>query len=213
MLPRYLIGVGGYLYYDCLDCDQLSENTSLHGIWLASRILVVDDNERITRLVSDYLTEAGFDVITAGDCDEGVAQLKKYNPSLIMMDIWMPGLDGYHLCRLSKSLSSAPVLMMTGVPNEAAVLREMDVGADDVIFKPFDMNDLLARIEKLLLAKPDGRLRQTWSSDDHTKVTAYAPQPPVQQNNNSEQYIVQVFWKLTEADKAQFLRLVQRFEP
>lgn len=127
---------------------------------MATKILVVDDERQLRNLINEWLTEAGFEVITAGDGQEGVARLQQHDPALVISDVWMPGMDGYQVCRLTKRLSTAPVLMMTGVPNEAAILKEMNVGADDVLLKPFDVEDLMGRVNKLLKEHPDGKLHK-----------------------------------------------------
>ena len=127
---------------------------------MATKILVVDDERQLRNLISEWLIDAGFEVVTAGDGQEGVASLQQHDPALIISDVWMPGMDGYQVCRLAKRLSTAPVLMMTGVPNEAAILKEMNVGADDVLVKPFDEDDLMSRVDSLLKEHPGGKLHQ-----------------------------------------------------
>ena len=127
---------------------------------MTTKILVVDDERQLRNLISEWLTEAGFEVVTASDGQEGVARLQQHDPALVISDVWMPGMDGYQVCRLTKRLSTAPVLMMTGVPNEADILKEMNVGADDVLLKPFDVSDLMERVNKLLKEHPNGKLNR-----------------------------------------------------
>ena len=204
---------------------------------MATRILVVDDEKQLRNLISEWLTEAGFEVITAGDGQEGVARLQQHDPALVISDVWMPGMDGYQVCRLTKRLSSAPVLMMTGVPNEAAILKEMNVGADDVLLKPFDVADLTKRVKKLLEEHPDGKLHkapspppaapaptapppapqpgpaQPTAQPQAPVATQSAPaQPPnePQQKVAPEQFLIQVFKALPDNDKELLLRFAQR---
>lgn len=205
---------------------------------MAIKILVVDDERQLRSLISEWLKEAGFDVVTAGDGQEGVARLQEHDPAMVISDVWMPGMDGYQVCRLTKRLSTAPVLMMTGVPNEAAILKEMNVGADDVLLKPFDVTDLLTRVAKLLKEHPGGKLHQvTRPTPEAAPVPAPQPvQPPPapepvaehpaapvavqsqpeqaapdsQQTIAPEQFLIQVFQALPDMDKELLLRMAQR---
>lgn len=206
---------------------------------MATRILVVDDERQLRNLVGEWLTEAGFEVIMAGDGQEGVARLQQHDPALVISDVWMPGMDGYQVCRLTKRLSTAPVLMMTGVPNEAAILKETNVGADDVLLKPFDVGDLLSRVNKLLKEHPGGKLNRAPrpapppapapqpaapppapervaaqpASGPHVAVQAQpsSEQPANdQQTQSPEQFLIQVFKALPDIDKDLLLRMAQR---
>ena len=162
---------------------------------MTTKILVVDDERQLRNLLSEWLTEAGFEVITASDGQEGVARLQQHDPALVISDVWMPGMDGYQVCRLTKRLSTAPVLMMTGVPNEAAILKEMNVGADDVLLKPFDVSDLMARVNKLLKEHPNGKLIRVPGRAPQAvpppAAPAPAPQPVAAQQAETPQGAVQ----------------------
>jgi pilus assembly protein CpaE len=117
------------------------------------RILVVDDNKLILKLVKDYLTTLGFDVVTAVSAEDALTQLPAGLPKLIVSDVMMPGIDGYDFCRRLKAdpkTSSIPVIMLTARSDIKEKVRGFEAGADDYIVKPFEPAELGLRIRALL---------------------------------------------------------------
>jgi len=117
------------------------------------RILVVDDNKLILKLVRDYLTTIGFDVLTAGSAEEALTLLKSDLPQLIVSDVMMPGIDGYEFCRRLKMdarTSAIPVVMLTAHGDITEKVRGFEAGADDYLVKPFEPTELGLRIKVLL---------------------------------------------------------------
>jgi twitching motility two-component system response regulator PilG len=122
----------------------------------APRILVVDDSATIRRVVVDGLTRHGYHVFEAGDGVEGIREIATRKPDLILLDITMPRLDGYRLCRLVKGHASTrhiPVVMLSGKDGTFDRLRGRLAGCSDYITKPFDSESLLAKVEQHLKVK------------------------------------------------------------
>lgn len=115
-----------------------------------SRILVVDDNEQFCQNVSDILEMKGYKVMTACDGFKALEMIKRNGLDLVLMDIKMPGLDGFQVLRLMRQRFDFPIIMLTG-RYEASVVRDaIDLGADDYVRKPFSVRELAARIKTKL---------------------------------------------------------------
>lgn len=116
----------------------------------AKRILVVDDDVEIRELLEQYLTKSGYDVTTAQHGIEMKAKLAQQYPDLILLDVMMPGEDGFSLCKYVRKDSSVPIIMLTAVSDETDQIIGLELGADDYIAKPFSPRQLIARIRALL---------------------------------------------------------------
>jgi DNA-binding response OmpR family regulator len=112
------------------------------------RVLVVDDNRDILDLIDRVLTTYGHDVIMARDGREALAQEAAAQPDVILLDVNIPYMDGWEVCRRIKARRNVPILLLTVRAENADFDRSMDAGADDHIPKPFEIADLLSRIEK-----------------------------------------------------------------
>jgi DNA-binding response OmpR family regulator len=113
-------------------------------------ILVVDDDPRILRLVSHYLRREGYSVHTATSAREAREQLSRLPPDLIILDIGLPGEDGFTFARDIRSQTNIPIIMLTGRSETVDKVVGLELGADDYITKPFEERELLARIRSLL---------------------------------------------------------------
>lgn len=122
-----------------------------------SKILVVDDELKIARLVRDYLVEAGFDVITASDGLGAIATARSARPDLIVLDIGLPGLDGLDVTRSIRKHSDTPIVMLTARSDETDRIIGLELGADDYVVKPFSPRELVARV-KAVLRRTMGRV-------------------------------------------------------
>ncbi|MGP4075359.1 response regulator transcription factor [Halobacillus sp. K22] len=114
------------------------------------RILIVEDEFEIADLVRDYLMMEGYEVTHAKDGQEGLALFQKENPTLTVLDLMLPKLDGMELCRLIRSRSMTPIIMMTAKKSETDKIIGLGIGADDYITKPFSPSELVARIKAQL---------------------------------------------------------------
>jgi len=135
---------------------------------MEDKILIVDDEEHILELLKFNLENAGFKVITASNGIEALEYLKNSLPKLILLDLMLPGMDGYDVCkeiRRDKNLSNIPIIMITARSEELDKILGLELGADDYITKPFSIRELIARVKAVL--------RRTTNSPSNDKVFSY----------------------------------------
>jgi DNA-binding response OmpR family regulator len=116
-------------------------------------ILVIDDEPELVKLLDYNLTKAGYLVLSARDGENGLATARKHSPDAIILDVMMPGLDGWEVCkrlRQDPATSALPVLMLTAKADEGDRVLGLELGADDYVTKPFGVRELLARVKALL---------------------------------------------------------------
>jgi DNA-binding response OmpR family regulator len=119
----------------------------------AARVLVVDDEEPLARLVASYLDRDGFEASVTGDGAEAVRMARQGDPDVVILDLGLPGLDGVEVCRQLRTFSDCYVLMLTARTDEVDKLIGLSVGADDYLTKPFSPRELVARV-RVLLRRP-----------------------------------------------------------
>ncbi|HVC33985.1 MAG TPA: response regulator transcription factor [Chloroflexota bacterium] len=117
---------------------------------MKERILVIDDDEAITLALRRALSFDGYTVELALDGEEGLRKARDVAPDLIILDVLMPGIDGFEVCRRVRSGDDTPILMLTARDDIADRVRGLDAGADDYLVKPFAPDELLARVRALL---------------------------------------------------------------
>src|SRR6266850_3543108 len=118
------------------------------------RILVVDDEPQITRVLRRSLMSQGYDVRTASDGAAALQTFGDWQPDLVITDLSMPNIDGLQLCRNLRSISQLPIIVLSVRGEETTKVEALDAGADDYVTKPFGMDELLARIRATLRRKP-----------------------------------------------------------
>ena len=116
----------------------------------ASRILIVEDEEKLAKLAADYLHNAGFATDTLSNGDAVVPWVKQHHPDLILLDLMLPGRDGLTICREIRKFSSVPIIMVTARIEEIDRLLGLEMGADDYICKPFSPREMVARVKAVL---------------------------------------------------------------
>ena len=114
------------------------------------KILIVDDDLNICELLRIYLQKDGFDTAVASDGEQALDMVSKYNPDLILLDIMMPRLDGWQVCRQVRKTSETPIIMLTAKGEVFDKILGLELGADDYISKPFDTKEVLARVRAVL---------------------------------------------------------------
>ena len=114
------------------------------------RILVVDDEQRYVWAIRSVLKTKGYEVLTARDGRTAIELATLEEPDLIVLDIKMPGMDGFEVCQQIREFSAAPVIMLTALAEDVDKVRGLDVGADDYVTKPFSAEELLARVRAAL---------------------------------------------------------------
>jgi DNA-binding response OmpR family regulator len=115
-----------------------------------SKVLVVEDEQTLVETLEYSLRRQGYDVLTAMDGRSALDVARKYTPDLIVLDIMLPGLDGFEICRILRQETSVPILMLTARTEEIDKIVGLEVGADDYLTKPFSMRELVARVKALL---------------------------------------------------------------
>lgn len=114
------------------------------------KILIVDDDVNIAELISLYLTKECFDTRTVNDGMEALTAFEQYNPNLILLDLMLPGIDGYQVCREIRGKSNVPIIMLSAKGEIFDKVLGLELGADDYIMKPFDSKELVARVKAVL---------------------------------------------------------------
>ena len=114
------------------------------------QILVVEDEEKLRKLVATYLRREQFQVLEAADGEEGVELFESHPVDLVILDIMMPGYDGWTVCRRIRETSQAPIILLTARSEENDKLFGFELGADDYVTKPFSVKELMARTKSLL---------------------------------------------------------------
>lgn len=117
---------------------------------MRERILVIDDDERITTALRRALSYEGYLVSIAHDGEQGLRSVRDEAPDLVVLDLLLPGLDGYEVCKRLRNADDTPILMLTARDEIADRVHGLDVGADDYLVKPFATDELLARVRALL---------------------------------------------------------------
>lgn len=130
-----------------------------------SRILLVDDDKRLLSLLERGFRFEGFDVLAATGGDAGLALARDQQPDVVVLDIGMPGIDGFEVCRRLRAAQDIPVIMLTARDDVQDTVHALDLGADDYLRKPFAFDELLARVRALLRRRP-AALAQRLSFDD-----------------------------------------------
>ncbi|MGI8553211.1 MAG: response regulator transcription factor [Dehalococcoidia bacterium] len=122
-----------------------------------ARVVVVDDEPQVLRLLRTALTERGYDVATAASGEEALVLLAKRPPDVVILDLVMPGMSGFEVCRAVREYSAVPIIVVSARGEERDKVLALDEGADDYLTKPFGMEELLARIRVALRhATPNG---------------------------------------------------------
>lgn len=114
------------------------------------KILIVDDDENIAELISLYLTKECYDTKTVVDGEAALAAFHTFNPNLILLDLMLPGIDGYEVCKEIRKSSSVPIIMLSAKGEVFDKVLGLELGADDYIIKPFDSKELVARVKAVL---------------------------------------------------------------
>ena len=136
---------------------------------MAQKILVVDDEREIVKLVKAYLEQAGFQVATASDGQEGLIVFRHEKPDLVVLDLNLPRIDGLDVCRTIRRESDTPVIMLTARVEEQDRLIGLELGADDYILKPFSPREVVARVRTVLRrTQPAQAIAETITAADVT---------------------------------------------
>lgn len=114
------------------------------------KILIVDDDENIAELISLYLTKECFDTMIVHNGEKALIAFETYQPNLILLDLMLPGIDGYQVCREVRAKSQTPIIMLSAKGEVFDKVLGLELGADDYILKPFDSKEMVARVKAVL---------------------------------------------------------------
>ena len=114
------------------------------------KILIVDDDNNIAELISLYLTKECYDTMIVEDGEAALASFHSYNPNLILLDLMLPGMDGYEVCKEVRKTSATPIIMLSAKGEIFDKVLGLELGADDYMEKPFDSKELVARVKAVL---------------------------------------------------------------
>jgi len=117
---------------------------------MSTRILLVEDDERLAKLTAEYLRKNEFEVTIEGRGDTAEARILKEDPELVMLDVMLPGKDGFEVCREIRQNSMVPIIMVTARGEDFEKIMGLDIGADDYIVKPFSAGEVMARVRATL---------------------------------------------------------------
>lgn len=114
------------------------------------KILIVDDDNNIAELISLYLTKECYDTRIVNDGEQALTAFSQYNPNLILLDLMLPGIDGYQVCREIRAKNNVPIIMLSAKGEIFDKVLGLELGADDYIMKPFDAKELVARVKAVM---------------------------------------------------------------
>jgi len=129
------------------------------------KILIVDDDQNICELLRLYVEKDGYEAVVVNDGAAALAALTEHNPKLILLDIMLPKLDGWQVCREIRKSSDVPIIMLTAKSETFDKVLGLELGADDYIAKPFDAKEVMARIKAVL--------RRTYNEEENQKLVKY----------------------------------------
>jgi DNA-binding response OmpR family regulator len=129
---------------------------------MKQRILVIDDDERLNALLKTFFQEYGFQTATATRPDEGLKKLKQTSPDLVILDIMLPEMNGFEVCKKIRKTSNVPIIMLTAKGDLMDKVVGLELGADDYIAKPFEPREIVARIQSVLRRARPSEKKQTF---------------------------------------------------
>ena len=115
-----------------------------------ARILIVEDEKPLVKILKFNLEQAGYQVLTAADGEAGLAAFRREKPDLVLLDVMIPRLDGFEVCKAIRAISRTPIMMLTARKEEVDRILGLELGADDYVTKPFSVREVLARIKAIL---------------------------------------------------------------
>lgn len=137
---------------------------------MTQTVLVVEDEKTLLETLAYNLVRQGYRVLTASDGNKALETARQEQPDLVVLDVMLPGIDGFEVCRILRKEMSMPILMLTARDEEIDKIVGLEVGADDYMTKPFSMRELVARVKALL--RRVRLVREEFAGEEHAAVTA-----------------------------------------
>jgi two-component system response regulator ResD len=139
---------------------------------MTQKILVIEDEDGIIHLITLYLKGAGYEVVVAKDGADGLAMHAREHPDLVILDIMLPAIDGFEVCRRIRAWSTTPILMLTARSGEEDRIAGLDLGADDYLVKPFNPRELVSRVKAILRRTGKQENAEKANADSATDIAA-----------------------------------------
>lgn len=136
-------------------------------------VLTIDDDTAITELLAMLLRTHGYEVKSVNTGEDGVEAIKKYNPHVVILDLMMPGMDGWQVCKNVREFSDVPIVILSALDDPALIASALDAGADDYLVKPVSSSILVAHLNRLI------RRTGTLEMSTRTKIHASRSQPQI----------------------------------
>lgn len=114
------------------------------------KVLIIDDDQTVTELLKQTMPQYGFEVDTANSGPAGIAAIRQQEPDVVLLDLMMPQMDGWQVCREIRSFSQVPILVASAIVDSQLVMRALDEGADDYLVKPLVPGVLISRLKRLV---------------------------------------------------------------
>lgn len=121
---------------------------------MSEKILVIDDEETTVQLIAFLLDKRGYEVVKAYSAEEGLRLAYRYQPDLVLLDIMMPDMDGWEVCKRLREMSDVPIIFLTARDETSDIVRGLEMGADDYVAKPYNNEELIARVRAHLRRSP-----------------------------------------------------------
>jgi DNA-binding response OmpR family regulator len=134
------------------------------------KVLIVDDNEQITSILAEYAKKEGYFPIVATDGEEALQKFKNENPDILLLDVMMPKIDGFSVCRQIRKSSNVPIIMITARGEDFEKIMGLEIGADDYIVKPFSPGEVMARIKAIMRRIKSYKQEQQIFAYDNLKI-------------------------------------------
>jgi DNA-binding response OmpR family regulator len=161
---------------------------------MAKRILIVEDEKDIAKLLRYNLEKEGYETLSAADGETGLSLARQSKPDLIILDLMLPKMDGIEICRILRQESNVPIIMLTAKKEELDRILGLEIGADDYITKPFSVRELLARIKTILRRAqatdlPENTVQVGPLAIDFTRYTVTLKGKPVQLSTKEFEFL------------------------
>ncbi|NOY99943.1 MAG: response regulator [Chloroflexi bacterium] len=140
------------------------------------RVLAIDDDAAMTELLTLLLQSHGFEIMTANSGPDGIALIRKESPDIVLLDLMMPGMDGWETCRAIRAFNNVPIVILSALDKPGMVASALDAGADDYLIKPVPSSILVAHINNLA-RRSTGQLRP-YTRGEKKWITNHKPLPP-----------------------------------
>ncbi len=138
------------------------------------RILIIDDDNNIAELISLYLLKECYETTIVNDGEEALRVFPEFKPNLVLLDLMLPGMDGYQVCREMRSLSQVPIIMLSAKGEVFDKVLGLELGADDYMIKPFDSKELVARVKAVLRRYQTSQIPASSNRDQQGDYVEYS---------------------------------------